>query len=111
MDWRQYDSIYTERFMRTPQENPAGYDDYSVLVHADELSGKLLLIHGMQDDNVHPSNGWALAQKLYDRGYSFDMLFFPNAGHGGFGPTEDDAMWTFFTRELKASPDAADHAP
>ncbi len=111
MDWRQYDTIYTERFMRTPQENQAGYDAGSVLLHADKLEGKLLLIHGMQDDNVHPSNGWALAQKLYDRGFSFDMLFFPKAGHGGFGATEEDAMWTFFTRELKASPDGSTGMP
>lgn len=104
MDWRQYDSIYTERFMRTPAENKVGYDDGSVVLHADRMAGKLLLIHGMQDDNVHPSNGWALAQKLYDRDFSFDMLFFPKAAHGGFGPTEENAMWTFFTRELKASP-------
>ncbi len=104
MDWRQYDSIYTERFMRTPAENQAGYDDGSVLVHADRMKGKFMLIHGMQDDNVHPSNGWAIAQKLYDRDFSFDMLFFPKAGHGGFNAAENDAMWTFFTRELKATP-------
>ncbi len=108
MDWRQYDTIYTERIMRTPAENQAGYDDGSVLVHADRMKGKFMLIHGMQDDNVHPSNGWAIAQKLYDRGFSFDMLFFPKAGHGGFGQTEEDAMWTFFTRELKATPSGSD---
>ena len=107
MDWRQYDTIYTERFMRTPAENQEGYDAGSVLLHADKMQGELLLIHGMQDDNVHPSNGWALAQKLYDREFAFDMLFFPKAAHGGFGAPEDDAMWTFFTRELKASPEGA----
>ncbi len=111
MDWRQYDSIYTERFMRTPAENKAGYDDGSVLVHADQMAGKFLLIHGMQDDNVHPSNGWAIAQKLYDRDFSFDMLFFPKAGHGGFGSAEEDATWTFFTRELKANPTGGDGEP
>lgn len=111
MDWRQYDSIYTERFMRTPAENQAGYDDGSVLVHADRMAGKFLLIHGMQDDNVHPSNGWAIAQKLYDRGFSFDMLFFPKAGHGGFGSAEQDATWTFFTRGLKATPAGASLEP
>ncbi len=111
MDWRQYDSIYTERFMRTPAENKSGYDEGSVLVHADRMAGKFLLIHGMQDDNVHPSNGWAIAQKLYDREFSFDMLFFPKAGHGGFGPPEEDAMWTFFTRELKANPQGGSLEP
>ena len=111
MDWRQYDSIYTERFMRTPQENKAGYDDGSVLLHADKLAGKFMLIHGMQDDNVHPSNGWAIAQKLYDRDFSFDMLFFPKAGHGGFGPSEESALWSFFVRELKATPDGSSEIP
>lgn len=104
MDWRHYDSIYTERFMRTPQENKRGYDAGSVLVHADKMRGKLLLIHGMQDDNVHPSNGWALAQKLYDRNFPFEMMFFPKAQHGGYGDAAYDATWSFFTRELKASP-------
>lgn len=108
MDWRQYDSIYTERFMRTPEENPDGYNAGSVLVNARKLTGDLLLIHGMQDDNVHPSNGWALAQKLYDRGFAFDMLFFPKAGHGGYGDAALDATWTFFVRHLGASPDGAD---
>ena len=111
MDWRQYDSIYTERFMRTPQENKAGYDDGSVLLHADKLAGKFMLIHGMQDDNVHPSNGWAIAQKLYDRDFSFDMLFFPKAGHGGFGQSEESALWSFFVRELKATPDGSSQIP
>jgi dipeptidyl-peptidase-4 len=104
VDWRQYDSIYTERFMRTPAENRQGYDAGSALVHADKLRGRLLLIHGMEDDNVHPSNAWALSQKLFDRNFSFDMLLFPRAGHGGFGGAERSATWSFFVRELNAVP-------
>lgn len=104
MDWRQYDTIYTERFMRMPSENEGGYDAGSVLVHAGDLKGDLLLIHGMQDDNVHPSNGWALAQKLYSRNFPFEMLFFPRAGHGGFGNAGEDASWSFLVRHLGATP-------
>ncbi len=95
-DWRQYDSIYTERFMRTPQENKAGYDEGSVLVNADKMQGKFMLVHGMEDDNVHPTNAWALAQKLYDRNFEFELMLFPRAGHGGFGEAEDRAKWKFF---------------
>ena len=101
MDWRQYDSIYTERFMRTPQENPAGYDAGSVVVHADRMKGHLLLVHGMQDDNVHPTNAFALAQRLYDRGFDFEMRLYPRAGHGGFGQSEFDAKWRFFGKWLQ----------
>lgn len=104
VDWRQYDSIYTERFMRTPAENREGYDAGSAVVHADKMRGRLLLIHGMEDDNVHPSNAWALSQKLFDRNFSFDMLLFPRAGHGGFGGAERSATWSFFVRELNAAP-------
>ena len=100
MDWRQYDSIYTERFMRTPQENKAGYDAGSVVVNADKLRGHLMLVHGMQDDNVHPNNAWSLAQRLYDRNFDFELMLFPNAGHGDFGQAEDEAKWRFFKEHL-----------
>ncbi len=99
-DWRQYDSIYTERFMRTPQENQAGYDAGSVVVHADKMRGHFMLVHGMEDDNVHPNNAWALAQRLYDRGFEFELMLFPRAGHGGFGQAEDAAKWRFFKDHL-----------
>ncbi len=101
MDWRQYDSIYTERFMRTPQENSVGYDAGSVLVHSDDLKGHLMLVHGMQDDNVHPNNAWALAQKLYERDFDFELMLFPRAGHGGFGEAEESAKWRFFKEALQ----------
>jgi len=104
VEWRQYDSIYTERFMQTPAENREGYDAGSAVVHADKLRGRLLLIHGMEDDNVHPSNAWALAQRLLERDFPFDMLLFPRAGHGGFGGAERSATWSFFVRELNAVP-------
>src|SRR5690606_25678169 len=81
-DWRNYDSIYTERFMRMPEENPEGYDAGSCLTYAGQLKGKLLLLHGMLDDNVHPSNTFQLMDALQKAGKPFDVMLYPNAGHG-----------------------------
>jgi dipeptidyl-peptidase-4 len=81
-DWRNYDTIYTERFMRTPQENAEGYEQGSCLTYAENLGGKLLLLHGMVDENVHPTNAWQLVDKLQEAGKPFDIMFFPRAGHG-----------------------------
>ena len=83
--WRYYDTIYTERFMRTPQENPSGYDDNSPINHADKMKGKLLLVHGMADDNVHLQNSVELIEKLVQSGKQFDMQFYPNKNHGIYG--------------------------
>ena len=80
-DWHNYDTIYTERYMRTPQENPDGYDEGSCLTYVDQLSGKLLLMHGMVDDNVHPSNSWQLVHALQEAHKRFSMVFFPNSAH------------------------------
>jgi dipeptidyl-peptidase-4 len=81
-DWRLYDTIYTERFMRTPQENEDGYDAGSCLTYAKDLRGHLLVMHGLVDDNVHPNNSWQLADKLQDAGKDFDMMWYPDSGHG-----------------------------
>jgi dipeptidyl-peptidase-4 len=81
-NWRYYDTIYTERFMRTPQENPDGYDENSPVHYADSLRGKLLLVHGMSDDNVHLQNSVDFADALIRAGRKFDMLFYPNQIHG-----------------------------
>jgi dipeptidyl aminopeptidase/acylaminoacyl peptidase len=59
-----------------------------------------MLVHGMQDDNVHPNNAWSLAQRLYDRNFDFELMLFPNAGHGDFGQAEDEAKWRFFKEHL-----------
>ena len=66
-DWRLYDSIYTERYMLTPQENPEGYETTSVIAAAADLSGKLLLIHGEMDENVHAQNTLQLAAALHEQ--------------------------------------------
>jgi dipeptidyl-peptidase-4 len=84
-NWRYYDTIYTERFMRTPQENTTGYDENSPMQYTDNLKGKLLLIHGMADDNVHFQNSAMLINKLVETNKQFDMQFYPNKNHGIYG--------------------------
>ncbi|MCQ2237275.1 MAG: S9 family peptidase [Bacteroidales bacterium] len=79
--WRFYDSIYTERFMRTPEENPSGYDDFSPITIADKLNGKLFIIHGTADDNVHYQNQMEFIEELIAAGKEFDMFTFPNQNH------------------------------
>jgi dipeptidyl-peptidase 4 len=81
-NWRYYDTIYTERFLRTPEVNPGGYDDYSPLNYADRLKGKFLLAHGMVDDNVHFQNSVDFSSALISAGCDFDMLSYPDQAHG-----------------------------
>lgn len=81
-NWRFYDNIYTERFMRTPQENPAGYDDNSPINHVDKMKGKYLLVHGMADDNVHPENTYDLITALVAADKDFELMLYPNSNHG-----------------------------
>jgi len=81
-NWRYYDNIYTERYMRKPQENGPGYDDNSPVNHADKLKGKLLIIHGTADDNVHVQNTFDLVTALVAANKQFDMQLYPNSNHG-----------------------------
>lgn len=81
-NWKYYDNIYTERFMRTPKENPQGYESNSPINHADGLKGKLLIIHGMADDNVHTQNSIDFISALVAANKQFDMQFYPNSNHG-----------------------------
>lgn len=83
--WRFYDSIYTERYMRTPQENPSGYDDNSPLSHVDKLKGDFLLVHGSGDDNVHYQNAMRLVAALVQANKKFDMAIYPDNNHGIYG--------------------------
>ena len=99
-DWRQYDTIYTERYMRTPQENPEGYDAGSCVKHAGKLKGKLLLLHGMLDDNVHPNNTFQLANALQSVNRPFSMMLFPNSDHGIWSPAVESVKWSFFVEAL-----------
>lgn len=84
-NWRYYDNIYTERFMRTPQENPKGYDNNSPITHVKKLKGKYLLVHGTTDDNVHVQNSMDLISALVASNRDFEMFFYPNKNHGIFG--------------------------
>jgi dipeptidyl-peptidase-4 len=80
--WRYYDTIYTERFLATPQENPKGYDENSPATYAARLKGKFLLIHGTGDDNVHFQNSIALADALIAEGKQFTSFYYPDRTHG-----------------------------
>lgn len=84
-DWRFYDTVYTERFMRTPKENAEGYDAGSAIKRAPQLKGNLLLIHGTADDNVHYQNCAEYSEALVQAGIQFDMQVYTNRNHGIFG--------------------------
>ncbi|MFP4367759.1 MAG: S9 family peptidase [Bacteroidales bacterium] len=96
-NWRYYDTIYTERFMRKPQDNPDGYDDNSPINHVDKLKGKLLLVHGMGDDNVHFQNSVEITEKLVQANKQFDMQFYPNKNHGIYGGNTTYHLYTRMT--------------
>ena len=84
-NWRFYDSIYTERYMQTPQENASGYDMNSPINHVDKLKGKLLLIHGSGDDNVHVQNSMQMMKALIQANKQFDSEIYPDNDHGIYG--------------------------
>jgi dipeptidyl-peptidase-4 len=96
-DWRNYDSIYTERYMWIPQENQEGYDAGSAMQYADRLQGALLLYYGTSDNNVHPSNTLQVIAALQEAGKSFDVQVGPDRGHSG---VNRDRMMEFFIEHL-----------
>jgi dipeptidyl-peptidase 4 len=81
-NWRFYDTVYTERYLKTPQDNAAGYDQNSPLTFADKLQGELLLIHGTGDDNVHFQNAVAMQDALISANKQFESFYYPNRSHG-----------------------------
>ena len=81
-DFRNYDSIYTERYMKMPQNNPEGYAATAPAKHAAKLHGRMLLVHGLTDDNVHVQNSVQLAYELQKLGKPFEMMFYPRSRHG-----------------------------
>ncbi|MGH7476478.1 MAG: S9 family peptidase [Longimicrobiales bacterium] len=99
-DWRFYDTIYTERFMRTPEENPTGYRDGAPLTYVEELVGDLLVIHGTADDNVHPQNTIQLVRALQDAGKQFDLMMYPNRTHAISSGQTGVHLYTLMTRWL-----------
>jgi dipeptidyl-peptidase-4 len=84
-NWRYYDNIYTERFMRTPKENEEGYDRNSPINFVSKIKGKYLLIHGSADDNVHYQNSMEMVTALVNANKQFDLFIYPNKNHGIYG--------------------------
>ena len=100
-DWRNYDSIYTERYMRRPQDNPDGYEKGSCLTYAKNLKGKLFIHHGAVDDNVHPGNTIQLVQALLKENKKFDMMIYPEQQHGIAFPRYGESRVEYLIEHLK----------
>lgn len=99
-NWKWYDSIYTERYMQTGEENPEGYQQNSPVYFTDQLKGNYLLIHGMGDDNVHFQNTAEMANALIASNKQFDTYFYPNRNHGIYGGTTRLHLFTKMTNFL-----------
>ncbi|MDE5947994.1 MAG: S9 family peptidase, partial [Prevotella sp.] len=103
-DWRYYDTVYTERYMRTPKENPAGYAD-NPISRADKLSGALLICHGMADDNVHFRNTAEYTEALVQADKDFRENIYTNRNHGIYGGNTRNHLFrqimNFFNAEMK----------
>lgn len=97
--WRFYDNIYTERYMRTPQENAKGYDDNSPLNFTDKIRGNFLLIHGTADDNVHFQNSAELVKALVKNNIDFESAYYPNKNHSISGQLDNTTyhLWNKMT--------------
>lgn len=102
-NWRYYDNVYTERFMRTPQENENGYDDNSPINHVDKLKGKYLLIHGSGDDNVHYQNTMEMINALVAANKQFDLFIYPNKDHGIYGGNTRNHLFTMILNYTKSN--------
>ncbi len=95
--WRFYDNIYTERYMRTPQENPKGYDDNSPINFTKLIKGKFLIIHGTGDDNVHFQNSVEMVESMIQNNIQFESAYYPNKTHGIFGGNTTYHLWSRMT--------------
>lgn len=107
-DWRYYDTKWAEAFMKRPIDNPEGYEKTAHAAHAANLHGRLFLVHGTFDDNVHPQNAWRFADELIEAGILFDMMIYPKRKHG---ISDDEArrhlyrsMLEFWKREMGTAP-------
>ena len=99
--WRYYDSIYTERYMQTPQENASGYDNNSPINHVSKLKGNFLLIHGTADDNVHVQNTMKMVEALVQANKQFDWAIYPDKNHGIYGGKTRLQLYTKMTNFIK----------
>lgn len=100
-NWRFYDSVYTERYMQTPQENAGGYDQNSPINHVDKLKGKFLLIHGSGDDNVHVQNSMQMMEALIQANKQFDSQIYPDKNHGIYGGKTRIQLYNKMTNFIK----------
>lgn len=100
-NWKWYDTIYTERYMRTEEENPDGYKNNSPVYFADRLKGSYLLIHGMADDNVHFQHAVEMARALIAANKQFDTYYYPNKNHGIYGGYTRLHLFTKMTNFIK----------
>jgi dipeptidyl-peptidase-4 len=100
-NWRFYDSIYTERYMQTPQENPGGYDNNSPINFVERLKGKYLLIHGSGDDNVHIQNSMQMMEALIQANKQFDSQIYPDKNHGIYGGKTRIQLFNKMTNFIK----------
>ena len=100
-DWKYYDTIYGERFMRTPQENADGYRAASAFTRAPKLHGKLLLVHGTADDNVHIQNCYEYSERLVQLNKQFDMHIYTNRNHSIFGGNTRLHLYTLLSNFMK----------
>ncbi len=100
-NWRFYDSIYTERYMRTPSENESGYDANSPMNYVNQLKGNLLICHGTADDNVHVQNTYELSERLVQANKQFDMAIYTNRNHSIYGGNTTLQLYNRFVKYLK----------
>ena len=100
-NWRFYDSVYTERYMQTPQENANGYDKNSPINHVEKLKGKFLLIHGSADDNVHVQNSMEMMEALIQANKQFDSQIYPDKDHGIYGGKTRIQLYNKMTNFIK----------
>lgn len=100
-NWRYYDTIYTERYMRTPQENASGYDDNSPINHVEKMKGAYLLVHGSADDNVHYQNTMEMIRAMVEANKQFDLFIYPDKNHGIYGGNTSFHLYTKMTNFIK----------
>jgi len=98
--WRFYDTIYTERFMQTPSENPEGYKKGAPLTYANQMSGNYLLIHGTSDDNVHFQNSVAMINQLVASNFQFQTMYYPDRNHGIYGGNTRKHLYSMMNRYI-----------
>jgi dipeptidyl-peptidase-4 len=100
--WRYYDNIYTERFMRTPQENPKGYDETAPINFVNKIKGNFFIIHGTADDNVHFQNSVQMITALVKANVDFESAYYPNKNHGISGAADNTTyhLWNKVTKWL-----------